>query len=56
MHYSRSTEDIYVYWCRTFIRFWPAKPMDVRSNCATFGRKAQVANKGWCTAWVKAPG
>ena len=21
LHYSRSTEDIYVYWCRTFIRF-----------------------------------
>lgn len=21
MHYSRSTEDIYVYWCRAFIRF-----------------------------------
>ncbi|RZJ01395.1 MAG: integron integrase [Rubrivivax sp.] len=21
LHYSRSTEDIYVYWCRSFIRF-----------------------------------
>ncbi len=21
LHYSRSTEDIYVYWCRAFIRF-----------------------------------
>jgi len=21
LHYSRSTEDVYVYWCRAFIRF-----------------------------------
>ena len=37
-------------------QFWQAKPTDAWSNCAMFGRKAQVANKGWCNAWVKAPG
>lgn len=37
-------------------QFWQAKPTDAWSNCAMFGRKAQVANKGWCAAWVKAPG
>lgn len=37
-------------------QFWQAKPTDAWSNCAMFGRKAQVANKGWCNAWAKAPG
>jgi hypothetical protein len=37
-------------------QFWQAKPTDAWSNCAMFGRKAQVAKNGWCNAWVKAPG
>lgn len=37
-------------------QFWQAKPTDAWSNCAMFGRKAQVAKNGWCNAWVKAAG
>jgi len=37
-------------------QFWQAKPTEAWSGCAMFGRKAQVANKGWCNAWAKAPG
>lgn len=37
-------------------QFWQAKPTDAWSNCAMFGRKAQVARAGWCLAWAKAPG
>lgn len=30
LHYSRSTEDIHVYWCRSFIRFHgPRHPRDM---------------------------
>ncbi len=36
--------------------FWQAKPADAWGGCAMFGRKAQVANAGWCQAWVKAAG
>jgi len=37
-------------------QFWQARPTDAWSNCAMFGRKAQVARNGWCNAWAKAPG
>ncbi len=37
-------------------QFWQARPTDAWSNCSMFGRKVQVANKGWCAAWAKAPG
>jgi len=36
-------------------QFWQGKPADPWAGCAMFGRK-QIANAGWCTAWVKAPG
>ena len=36
LHYSRSTEDIYVYWCRTFIRFHGLRhPRDMPANGAS---------------------
>ncbi len=35
--------------------FWQGKPTDAWAGCAMFGRK-HIANAGWCTAWVKAPG
>lgn len=37
-------------------QFWQGKPTDPWGGCSMFGRKAQVANKGWCVAWVKTPG
>ena len=33
MHYSLSTEQVYVYWVRFFIR-WSARSGQMRSRCA----------------------
>jgi hypothetical protein len=35
--------------------FWQGKPDEAWAGCAMFGRR-QIANRGWCQAWAKAPG
>ena len=49
--YPKHTPDQHCGNCQLF----QGKPTDATGPCPLFAGKA-VANKGWCSAWVKKPG